>query len=325
MVEQHGYDAPITVSQEDLLGRLPFAREIAQIATTAPKEWSLRIGVYGGWGTGKTSVLHLVNELVRNNGHYTAWFNPWGFSSADEMIQGLAKAAIEQLEAEGVDVPGVAKRIAKTGVRLGKRVAEPVNDAAKELAPGPVVSVGSNLGRIAGSWLNRWLGDQAEEFRAIEEALGDDKRLVVLIDDVDRADPKVLPLLLFALHDALAQGKLSFVLALDPEVVSNALADYHKGFGQGPDFLDKIIQFPRWLPKPTDGALLKLAEKDLSSFARFVPVKVLHEEFVVMPRNPRATADAHPEFLEPQTGSCAPRPGRDRLEPADDSGCHPVV
>lgn len=148
--------------------------------------------------------------------------------------------------------------------------------------------ISSHVGRSASPWLNRWLGEQADEFRAIESALPVGTRLVVLIDDVDRADPKVLPSLLFALHDALSVGKLSYVLALAPNVVTKALIDYHRGFGEGPDFLEKIIQFPRWLPDPTDDDLAALAEGEIKRYASFVPVQPFRDEFRILPKNPRA-------------------------------------
>lgn len=289
MGEGGGYDAPIDVAEEDVLGRRAFAREIAHVATTAPGEWSLRIAVYGDWGSGKTSVLRLVDRLVRSEGNFAAWFNPWGFASAEEMIRGLADAALDQLKQDGIDVPGAARRAAKGITKVAKTTAGAVVEIAQKIGIlKKPLEIGTSVGRFASPWLNKWLGDRSGEFRAIEQALPPGVRLVVIIDDVDRADPKILPALLFALHEALSVGKLSYVLALDPAVVGRALREYHSGFGEGTEFLEKIIQFPRWLPEPAPDQLLALALSDVRRFAEFVPEQAVRDEFACLPKNPRA-------------------------------------
>jgi predicted KAP-like P-loop ATPase len=59
-----GFDAPREDVAEDHLGRAAFAREIAQLATNTPDEWSTRIAIYGPWGSGKTTVMNYARPLV---------------------------------------------------------------------------------------------------------------------------------------------------------------------------------------------------------------------------------------------------------------------
>ena len=51
-----GYDAARSARNEDQLNRWPIAQEIYRIASSGPRDWSVRIGVYGEWGSGKTEV-----------------------------------------------------------------------------------------------------------------------------------------------------------------------------------------------------------------------------------------------------------------------------
>ena len=55
---------PIRDLENDDLGRVAFARRLL----TRLSEWncSPTIGLYGGWGVGKTSILHLVEYLLDN-------------------------------------------------------------------------------------------------------------------------------------------------------------------------------------------------------------------------------------------------------------------
>ena len=46
-----GFDAP---TEDDALARGAFAADVARVAMKRPPEWSVGIGVYGRWGTGKT-------------------------------------------------------------------------------------------------------------------------------------------------------------------------------------------------------------------------------------------------------------------------------
>jgi hypothetical protein len=55
-----GHDAPITTAREDLLGAVLVARAMHRTIRATPTGWSTRIGLYGAWGSGKTSILNLL-------------------------------------------------------------------------------------------------------------------------------------------------------------------------------------------------------------------------------------------------------------------------
>ena len=53
-------DRPIELPSEEMLGRSDFSTYVANQIINSPDHGSLRIGVYGSWGEGKTSILHLI-------------------------------------------------------------------------------------------------------------------------------------------------------------------------------------------------------------------------------------------------------------------------
>ena len=65
------YDAARSARDDVHLNRWPFAQEIYRIASSGPRDWSVRIGVYGEWKSGKTSVINFVNSMAREDGHIT--------------------------------------------------------------------------------------------------------------------------------------------------------------------------------------------------------------------------------------------------------------
>lgn len=277
-----GYDAP---ASKDVLNRWPIVREVAKLAVEAKPEWSVRIGVYGEWGTGKTTVLHQVEALVDELGHVPVRFNPWGHNDSDEMFRELADAAIAKLESKHIKVKGAAGRKAKALGRIVAGAADGIGKGAAALgAPEATVAAA----KVPASRLSRFLKNSAADFEDIQAALDEhQRRLVVFVDDVDRVDPIVLPQLLFALHDVLALNGFSYVLALDPKVVGNALRAHHEGFDDGLAFLDKIIQFPRWIPEPTTEALWELIKRDAGEDFPEI-LEALGQERELLPTNPRA-------------------------------------
>ena len=57
-------DKPIEHFEEDLLGRSTFARQLADSILNIDLSDSFAIGIYGRWGTGKTSVLNMMQKEI---------------------------------------------------------------------------------------------------------------------------------------------------------------------------------------------------------------------------------------------------------------------
>src|ERR1043165_6186909 len=56
-------DAPTDI---DCLNRLRFAKSMTDLIVHAPKGTSFRIGLYGSWGEGKTSVMRMMESNLRS-------------------------------------------------------------------------------------------------------------------------------------------------------------------------------------------------------------------------------------------------------------------
>src|SRR5260370_6816215 len=80
-----GFDAAVNAREHDYLNRWPIAREIYGIATTGPRDWSVRVGIYGEWGTGKTSVLEFIRSMAQRDKQIVVTFNPWQHSTRDAL------------------------------------------------------------------------------------------------------------------------------------------------------------------------------------------------------------------------------------------------
>ena len=81
-------DLPITKSEEDALNRSNFAKNLAQAVIQCTFPTSFSIGLYGKWGSGKTSLLNMVIEEIENIEESTIIlrFNPWLCSDSKQLV-----------------------------------------------------------------------------------------------------------------------------------------------------------------------------------------------------------------------------------------------
>jgi hypothetical protein len=274
-----GYDHPLADRKGDFLNRWPLAREIYGIATTGPKDWSVRIGVYGEWGTGKTSVLKFISTLAQTAGHIVIWFDPWQHSSKADLWRSFVLTVFKELESSLGHVPGAS-------LARGKALITKAQSAVVSVTKVVNADAGKAIG--AGIDLVKKHFDFSKKDLACLQALLGNKRVIILIDDLDRTAPELVPEILFALKELMDIPGFSFVCAFDPVVVGEVLGAYHPGFGTGLKFLDKIIDYPRWLPPASTSGLVDLALSDAKGLCSCVPEQALRDAVPMLPANPRS-------------------------------------
>ena len=57
-------DKSITSEKEDVLGRKDFSKRLGRLIYNYQGEDGLVLGLYGEWGSGKTSVINMVEEEI---------------------------------------------------------------------------------------------------------------------------------------------------------------------------------------------------------------------------------------------------------------------
>ena len=85
-------DRPIETGEQDLLGRASFSEQLGKAIYEYNGKDGLVIGLFGKWGTGKTSVINMaVNEITElakddENKPIIMKFAPWNYSDKDNLI-----------------------------------------------------------------------------------------------------------------------------------------------------------------------------------------------------------------------------------------------
>lgn len=276
-----GYDSAQRLKKDDDLGRWRFAAEIAEVIRSTPADWSARIGIFGKWGEGKSTILHFLEEMLKPEGNVVFYFTPWAVQELDELWEEFGNALLEALEAEKLEVESPWKGMTrKFQEKLRSTVLPDVAQGAAELL-GKDKAYKSALGLVG-----KWLKPDGAQVKKIREKLGE-KRVIVFIDDLDRATPELLPKLLLSLREILDLPGFTFVLAFDNEIVADGLVTANSAWGDGDSFLDKILDFHYYLPPISKAAKRLLLRNMLQRYAKFVPQDSIDAIEHLLPDNPR--------------------------------------
>ena len=284
-----GHDSPVSSREEDVLERWGVARAIHRVIASSPSGWSTRIGLYGRWGTGKTSVLNFLEAIESESKSLVVRMSAWSAANESDLIATLYEALDQKLAKSSDPVPAASrlKRVLQRAglMAQGTGASEMAGVAADSYLPG----AGAALKAAGNFVLSKLRLDRAdlEELRTLATAAGY-PRVVVFIDDLDRADPRLLPKALLALREMLDWPDFAFVLAFDKAVIARALGEYSSAFGESADrFLEKIIDVPFDLPAPTAAQAQRLAEQALGDCCDFLSAEVRRRIAPWLPPNPR--------------------------------------
>jgi KAP family P-loop domain len=236
----------------------------------------LAIGVSGAWGSGKTTILRLIEAdlatrpLTERQQVMVVQTDPWRYDptiGAKETLIGEVLTALGRQMKESEGATGAARRLLtklKDRVDWSKaiQVAAKASLAFQLPSVDDLTSLIKTDGTEAGEGESRGLAEFQTEFRDLmgSEELAHLSRVVVLVDDLDRCLYPTVVDTLETIRLFLAVPKMAFVIAADERRVADALRDRFPSGPtneQGPDgqpehpadlYLHKIVQTTVPLP-----------------------------------------------------------------------------
>lgn len=258
--DQYLSDQPITRRSMDRFNRAPFASRIADTIARRVDPSSIVIGLFGPWGDGKTSVLEMMEEALAQSGNViVVRFNPWHFQAEDLLLRGFFATLADGL---GKSLPNLKEKAGE----LFKKYGGLLSLGSLSLGAGIVQLNPGTAAKELGDALSTVGLDELKQ--RIERLLADSgKRLVILIDDIDRLDRSDTHSIFKLVKLSASFKHTCYVLAFDDEVVSAALGERYGAGGQdaGRAFLEKIIQVPLHLPPADTTSLRRLALEGVES------------------------------------------------------------
>ena len=241
-------DEAIKFPEQDLFDRGKFIEDLQKGIENIPFSDSFVFGLYGSWGEGKTSVINLlINKLKDSRDYLIVNFDPWNFKD-EEAILAAFYNKIEQSLSQKFILSGFKKTFTKYQ---------------------NLISMG-----LSQTGIKIDFSDTKESIEEIRQRIElyitqTKKKIIIFIDDIDRLQPKEI-LLVFKLVRLSANFKYTiFLLAFDPVIVQ----DYFKNdLKMDSEFLEKIVQKPTPLPA--------IEQQDIYSFLDD-HVEKLFDELVV--------------------------------------------
>ncbi|HKI53306.1 MAG TPA: P-loop NTPase fold protein [Anaerolineales bacterium] len=260
-------------------------RETAEIVSDLVSNQELRpvsVGVFGGWGSGKSTLVKLSRANLEGSTDFiTVDFDAWLYQDFDD-----ARSAL--LEAVSTKLLSVAEEN-DTAIDKAKSLLKRINKlrALGLLAEGGALLMGVPTfgalykGVIATGDLMSGEADESDiadmkgavedvsglvntkqrksppqeivafrkEFSSLLQAL--DKTLIVYVDNLDRCLPRNAIITLEAIRLILFMPNTAFVIAADEDMVRLAVSDHYKTSQSRliNDYLDKLIQVPVHVPR----------------------------------------------------------------------------
>lgn len=225
------------------------------------------IGVQSGWGGGKSTLLRLIEDRLKDEAHLlVVKVDPWEFDDNQDvrgtLIALVLNALQKEVQAEESTVPQdrvheIVRKLDRLRRRIAwGRVAKVLITSAATMTPNIPALVDALTpappGEDEGADKPQSMAGFREDFAALMKMELGFTRVVVLVDDLDRCLPASAVGTLEAIKLFLSVKKMAFVLAAD-EALVRASINLHLGdLAQG-EFADryteKIVQVPMSLPR----------------------------------------------------------------------------
>lgn len=240
------------------------------------------IGVYGDWGSGKSSLMYMCKERLMEEDKKIKClvFNGWLFENYEDAKTAILGTILDEISKE--------KNLTKKAKDIIKGLYKSIDKfklVKSILKYGTDFLVTGGLNSIHGITMNQALRTTQEKIEATEiervqsavtnelnnKELREDikkfqkeftsllektkiNRLVVFIDELDRCRPDTILETLEAIKLFLFEGKVAFVIGADERHISYAVKSKFKDIEGvqidiGKEYLEKLIQYPIRIPQ----------------------------------------------------------------------------
>ena len=243
-----------------------YAETIANLVKYSEPQFT--VGIYGDWGTGKTTLMKRTRRLLgwdsqeedpdfeydRDKKIITVWFNAWRYEREEHFatialmrtiaytlgkhkeFEPISKSILSGLKIIGMDV---LKKLATEHVMTEQGFDNLVNSFNKKT---------ENLHSLDKDTI--YFDGLNTIKRKIDEIRKDrEYRIVVFIDDLDRCSPRRALEVLESVKVFLDIPGFVYILGLSIKTVAKLIsADYSQSGIQGEDYIKKIVQIPIRIP-----------------------------------------------------------------------------
>ncbi|MDP8202426.1 MAG: P-loop NTPase fold protein [Candidatus Tenebribacter burtonii] len=203
------------------------------------------IALYGGWGTGKTSLIYYIRKKLESDNFTTIYFETWKYEKDDNLALSLVDVIIEKVDKRHKRVIQNFKNISFSLMKnFAKSISfqiPGVSIDANTLLSGLEDDITSQNDSMS---FHQKLKIFKASYKEIENRISkkDNKRIIIFIDDLDRCEPENILNLLTALKHFFSNGeKTIFFCGIDKDAVTKAVRYKYNDIVKSEEYLEKIF------------------------------------------------------------------------------------
>jgi predicted KAP-like P-loop ATPase len=247
---------------QDILNRRRFVEILATRILEFKDPNCLIIGIHGPWGSGKSTFLKFLESEMANRSAdvVIVHFNPWNFSSIDQLVTMFFRE-LKLVISSDINLRELTSEIGERLEILGK-ILSPIEVVKSFVLILPGLEKLPNAIEKAGSGIKQLAEQDPSDLKIeLNKLLAKyKKRIVILIDDIDRLDKESMRLLFRLIRLNADFINTTYILSFDRKVVEEALKG-EQGIS-GREYIEKFIQVPFDLPLPDHKIIIEyLSEK----------------------------------------------------------------
>lgn len=283
------------------------------------------IGIYGDWGSGKSSLMHMcIKKLEDEKKARCLIFNGWLFESYSDAKSALLNSILDAIDEEqtltekgkkilkglykSIDKFQLAQKAVKYGANwlltggvgaLAGMAMDSVITAIRSKAPELVEKIDTGKDTtgiqqtIKDELDDKTLRDDIRKFQEqFAELIEDSKidRLVIFIDELDRCREDTILETLEAMKLFMFAGKVAFVIGADERHISYAVKSKFKDIEGiqidiGKEYLEKLVQYPIHIPR------MDIDETEVYIASLLLSAELNEKNFVIFQQEVRKTRE----------------------------------
>jgi hypothetical protein len=249
------------------LGFPETARALARMVDQSHPQFA--VGVFGGWGSGKTTLMQAIEQELDPNSTLPVRFSAWRYEKEEHLIVPLLDALREALLTWSAERPDDWQRARDTARTIGRVIRSILAGISMTVGVPGAIGVSFDANKA----LTEHAGDDDAEvprsfyhasFRALQESLATfvyqgrephkgvppDRRIVIFVDDLDRCLPESALQVLESMKLFFDFPGFVFVVGLDQGVVEYIIdAKYTRPAAGGDHHVDPRISGAEYIKK----------------------------------------------------------------------------
>ena len=263
------------------------------------------IGIYGEWGTGKTTLMKAIEKNLLENGVIEheqtilpVWYNAWKHEREDS----VATLSLMKTVAYAMENHQTYDNVSKTIFTaltiydkdlMQKIVLNIISEKRNEVEE----QIEEKMSFLQKLYKNSVYFDGLEKINQqminiLDTDRNKDYRVVIFIDDLDRCSPNKALEVLESIKLFLDIEGFIFIIGLSHKTVTKLISHAYKSTGiKGEDYIKKIIQIPIQIPSWSHENIIDLIETRIASNLNPEYTKFLHQNSGMVARivdyNPR--------------------------------------